>query len=98
MALALGCDERRGGVLSGEKMAKTKEIDGMHLLLLRVQLFPKSDTKFLAHTLQRLEVLLVLFLVLDLGLDAYYGLLVWVLITRRVVRYPRTPGRRWGSR
>lgn len=79
-------------------MAKTKETDGMRLLLLRVKLFPKSDAEFLAHTLQRLEVLLVLFLVLDLGLDAYYGLLVWLLIARRVERYPRTPGRRWGSR
>jgi hypothetical protein len=41
-----------------------------NLLLLGVQLFPESNAQLLAQTLELLEVLLVLLLVLDLGLDA----------------------------
>ena len=41
-----------------------------NLLLLGVQLLPESNAQLLAKTLELLEVLLVLFLVLDLGLDA----------------------------
>ena len=43
-----------------------------NLLLLRIKLFPESDTQLLAQTLKLLEVLLVLFLVLNLGLDTCY--------------------------
>lgn len=39
------------------------------LLLLGVQLFPESDTQFLTETVKALDVLLVLVLVLNLGLD-----------------------------
>lgn len=39
------------------------------LLLLRVELFPESNTQFLTETVEALEILLVLLLVLDLGLD-----------------------------
>lgn len=41
-----------------------------NLLLLGVELFPEGDAQLLAQTLELLKVLLVLFLVLDLGLDA----------------------------
>lgn len=41
------------------------------LLLLGVQLFPESNAQLLAQTLELLEILLVLVLALDLGLDAY---------------------------
>lgn len=41
------------------------------LLLLGVQLFPESNAQLLAQTLELLEVLLVLLLVLDLCLDAW---------------------------
>lgn len=50
----------------GEKKHKSTA----KLLLLGVQLFTESNTKLLAHALQGLEVLLVLVLVLNLGLDA----------------------------
>lgn len=42
-----------------------------NLLLLGVELFPESDTQLLAQTIELLKVLLVLFLVLNLGLDAW---------------------------
>jgi hypothetical protein len=42
-----------------------------NLLLLGVQLFPESNAQLLAQTLELLEVLLVLVLALDLGLDTY---------------------------
>lgn len=41
------------------------------LLLLGVQLFPESNTQFLTETIKALEVLFVLLLVLNLGLDTY---------------------------
>lgn len=43
--------------------------DSFSLLLLRVELFPESNTQFLTETVKALEILLVLILVLDLGLD-----------------------------
>ena len=74
-----------------------------NLLLLGVQLFPEGNAKLLAQALESLEVLLVLVLVLDLGLDACERKLVsWcfnVIIWRKCravdsCAYPRKPGRR----
>lgn len=41
----------------------------LHSLVLRVELLPQSDAKLLPQTVQFLEILVVLVLVLDLGLD-----------------------------
>lgn len=59
---------RRGGVF-GVRTQK-EQFQDANLLLLGVELFPESDAKLLAQALEGLEVLLVLVLVLDLGLDA----------------------------
>lgn len=52
------------------------------LLLAGVELFPESNAKLLAERVEGLEVLLVLLLVLDLGLDAYFRSMVSIVQQR----------------
>lgn len=89
--------------LMGGMGGKERNKSTANLLLLGVQLFPEGNAKLLAQALESLEVLLVLVLVLDLGLDACERKLVSLefqdgdrLECRAVelCAYPRKPGRR----
>jgi hypothetical protein len=55
---------------SGKKIQMTRLFVD-YLLLVGVELFTESNAELLAETLECLEVLLVLVLSLDLGLDTY---------------------------
>lgn len=61
------------GEVMGDGRANGSEQCFYVLSLVGVELFPESDAQFLTETVEVLEVLLVLLLVLDLGLDTCWG-------------------------
>lgn len=63
------CEESEENDVNSERHASF--LCFFSLLLLGVQLFPESNTQFLTETIKVLEVLFILLLVLNLGLDTY---------------------------